>query len=155
MSIHVHIGNCTTPEAIPMLITLYYYYIDLLYWHRQETLKEMDWEQWNNAARCRQQRAHKRSHAQMMNAGSIRIWQRRVMGTHPWCRCLPNVDWQGAWEGREVPRRRQESMPQKGWDGTNHGKRDTGRSSVPVIHGSIPEVPYLATTVEDVQPRNC
>jgi len=35
MSMHVQIGDCTTPEAIPMLITLYYYYISLLYWARQ------------------------------------------------------------------------------------------------------------------------
>jgi hypothetical protein len=60
MSMHVQIGDCTTPEAIPMLITLYYYYRGLLYWPRQKKLQEMDWEQWNNAARRRGQRAHTR-----------------------------------------------------------------------------------------------
>ena len=63
MSMHVQIGDCTTPEAIPMLITLYYHYKGLLYWPRQKELQEMDWEQWNNTARRRGQRADKRSHA--------------------------------------------------------------------------------------------
>jgi hypothetical protein len=63
MSMHVHTGDCTLPEAIPLLITLYYYYISLLYWTRQKEMEEMDREQWNNAARRRGQRAHKRSHA--------------------------------------------------------------------------------------------
>ena len=38
MSMHVQIGDCTTPEAIPMLITFYYYYISLLYWPRQKKI---------------------------------------------------------------------------------------------------------------------
>jgi len=48
---------------MPMLITLYYYYISMLYWPRQKNIQEMDLEQWNNAAHRHGQQAHKRSHA--------------------------------------------------------------------------------------------
>jgi len=43
-----------------MLMTLYHYYIGLLYWLSQEIFKERGREQWNNAARRRGQRAHMR-----------------------------------------------------------------------------------------------
>ena len=87
MSMHVQIGDCTTPEAIPMLITLYYYYRGLLYWPRKKNLQEMDWEQWNNTARRRGQRAHKRSHAThgwkgTSTFGNGGLWD----STELWCR---------------------------------------------------------------------
>jgi len=60
-SINIGIGDCTTPEAIPMLMTSHYYYVGILYRLRQEKSKETVREQWNNAARRRRQRADKRS----------------------------------------------------------------------------------------------
>ena len=57
---YIHMGDCTTLGAIFMLMTLYHYYIGLLYWLSQEIFEEMGREQWNNAARHRGQRAHTR-----------------------------------------------------------------------------------------------
>ena len=79
MIIHVHTGDSTTTEAIPMLMTLYYHYIGLLYWPGDEILQGIGWEWWNNAVcRCRQQ-AHKKSHVPTADVTHIRIWLWRVM----------------------------------------------------------------------------
>ena len=79
MIIHVHTGDSTTPEAIPMLMTLYYHYIGLLYWPGDEILQGIGWEWWNNAVCRRRQRAHKKSHVPTAGVTHIRIWPRRVM----------------------------------------------------------------------------
>ena len=87
MIIHVHTGDSTTTEAIPMLMTLYYHYIWLLYWPGHEILQEMGWEWWNNTVCCRRQWAHKKSHRPTADVAHIRIW--------PWSdawRCWTNVE---------------------------------------------------------------
>jgi hypothetical protein len=49
MSMHVQIGDCTTPKPHANNFVLLIY-ISLLYWPRQNKLQEMDREWWNNAA---------------------------------------------------------------------------------------------------------
>ena len=108
MSVNVVIGGCSISEAVPMLMTSHYYYIGILYWLRQEKLRETVREQWNNGAHRRRQWADTRSHA-FTDASGTHIWQWDV-GTHPWRDGLPNADWQGPREVREGRVHRREEL---------------------------------------------
>ena len=94
MSIHLEIGDCMTPEAIPILITLYYHYIDILYWPKQENLKENLWEQWNNTAHRCGQRVDKKSHGHKRCLHLVTESDGNMDD-------LPNVGRQGTQEGQE------------------------------------------------------
>jgi len=69
----MYVGHCGTPRMVWLFETIYYYYIATLLWYGQKKWEEMMWEQWNNAARRRGQRAHIKAHAPMMSGKRVRI----------------------------------------------------------------------------------